>query len=270
MVQDLVRLLDNILEYFIRLAPPELHRAVNSASKERAIGLGALGFHSYLQSKSIPFESGGFNSASQENFKLFKLIKERAVEESLRLGAERGEAYDCLGSGMRNSHLLAIAPNANSSSRVGTSPSIEPWASNAFNASGRSGSYLIKNKYLEMILEDYGKNTKEVWKSIILNEGSVQHLSFLSDHEKNVFKTFVEIDSMWIIEHASIRQPLICQSQSVNFKVYKGTKLQRMVDIHITAWLKGLKTVYYCRAEPTNRANITVIEQEQDVCLGCT
>lgn len=269
MVQDLVRLLDNILEYFIRLAPPELKRAVNSASKERAIGLGTLGFHAYLQSKSIPFESGGFGSASQENYKLFKLIKERAVEESLRLGKERGEAYDCLGSGMRNSHLLAIAPNANSSSRVGSSPSIEPWSSNAFNASGRSGSYLIKNKYLEGVLESYDKNTKEIWKSIILNEGSVQHLNFLSDHEKKVFKTFVEIDPMWIIELASGRQPFICQSQSVNFKVPKGISLQKMVDIHVTAWLKDLKTLYYCRAEPTKRANLSVIKQEEDSCLGC-
>ena len=274
-VADLVKLLDNVLEYFIRLAQPELKRAVNSASKERAIGLGTLGWHSYLQSKNIPFESGGFGSAIQETHKVFRDIRSKAIKSSLELGNSRGECYDCLGSGMRNSHLFAIAPNANSSSRVGCSPSIEPWNSNAFNAQGRSGSFLIRNKYLEKLLEGYGKNTPEVWKSIITSEGSVQHLSFLSDHERKVFKTATEIDPLWIIEQASARQQYICQSQSVNIFVPKGITMQGMIDIHISAWLKGLKTLYYCRAKPSKRANLNAQPKvvapklEESECLGC-
>jgi ribonucleoside-diphosphate reductase alpha chain len=269
MVEDLVRLLDNILEYFIRLAPPVLKRAVNSASKERALGLGTLGWHSYLQSKGIPFESGGYGSAIQKIHILYKDIHKKGIAASLMLGKERGESYDCLGSGMRNSHIFAIAPNANSSSRVGTSPSKEPWNSNAFNATGRSGSYLIKNKFLEPVLESYGKNTPEVWKSIILNQGSVQHLPFLSEDEKKVFKTFVEIDPMWVIEHAAEIQNYICQSQSTNIKVPKGISKQKMIDIHMSAYFKKVKTLYYCRAESPNKASLNFTEELEGECLGC-
>lgn len=255
-VQDLTRLLDNVIEYFIRLAPPTLKRAINSASKERSIGIGTLGWHSYLQSKMIPFEGDGFNSALHHTDVIYKRIKKAAVEESQQLAKERGEAPDCRGSGMRNAFLLAIAPNASSSSMVGASPSIEPWNANAFNAQGRAGSFLIKNKYLTKILEEYGKNDKETWKSIITNEGSVQHLDFLSDHEKLVFKTSSEIDPYWIVKCAAVRQKHICQSQSLNIFVNNDMTAQEMSDLHILGWLEGVKTFYYCRSKPATRANL--------------
>lgn len=255
-VQDLVRYLDNVLEFFIRLAPAQLHRAVYSAYKERAIGLGSLGWNSYLQSKMIPFESGGFNSAIQHTHKIYSLIKERAVESSKQLAKERGESPDCVGSGMRNSHLLAIAPNASSSSIVGASPSIEPWKDNYFVADGRAGAFLIKNKYLEKILKAYSMDVPEVWKSIQDNKGSVQHLDFLTDLEKSVFKTFSEINPMYVIEQAAARTPYICQSTSVNIQVTKDITKEEMSDIHIKAWGSGVKTLYYCRAEGADKADI--------------
>lgn len=255
-VQDLVRYLDNVLEFFIRLAPAQLSRAVYSAYKERAIGLGSLGWNSYLQSKMIPFESGGFNSAIQHTHKIYSLIKERAVESSKQLAEERGESPDCVGSGMRNSHLLAIAPNASSSSIVGASPSIEPWKDNYFVADGRAGAFLIKNKYLEKILQAYEKDVPEVWKSIQDNKGSVQHLDFLTDLEKSVFKTFSEINPMYVIEQAAARTPYICQSTSVNIQVTKDITKEEMSDIHIKAWGSGVKTLYYCRAEGADKADI--------------
>jgi len=255
-VEDLIRYLDNVLEYFIRLAPPQLKRAINSAQKERAVGMGTLGWHSYLQSKRIPFESGGFGSAIQLTNKIYKDIKEKAIFSSKQLAKERGESPDCFGSGMRNSHLMAIAPNASSSSIFNVSPSIEPWNANAFNAKGRAGSFLIKNKYLEEELEKLDKNTDEVWKSIITNEGSVQHLEFLSDEIKKVFKTFEEINPMWIVEQQAERQKHVCQSVSLNIKVPNDMTKQEMSDLHIKGWMKGIKTFYYCRAKPSTRANI--------------
>ncbi|MNQ56356.1 Ribonucleoside-diphosphate reductase NrdZ [compost metagenome] len=255
-VADLVRYLDNVLEYFIRLAPQELKKAVYSASKERAIGLGTLGWSSYLQSKLIPFESGGFNSAIHHTHQIYSDIKSKAVESSKQLAKERGESPDCEGSGMRNSHLLAIAPNASSSSMVGASPSIEPWKDNCFVADGRAGAFLIKNKYLEKLLEDKGVNSPEVWKSIETNNGSVQHLDCLDEHEKSVFKTSKEIDPMWIIEQAGARTPYICQSTSLNIFVTKDTTKEEMSDIHMKAWELGVPTMYYCRAEGSVKANV--------------
>lgn len=255
-IEDLVRYLDNVLEYFIRLAPAELHRAVYSAYKERAIGLGSLGWNSYLQSKMIPFESGGFNSAIQHTHKIYSLIKSRAVESSKVLAKERGESPDCAGSGMRNSHLLAIAPNASSSSIVGASPSIEPWKDNYFVADGRAGAFLIKNKHLEAVLKKYEKDSPETWKSIQDNKGSVQHLDFLTQLEKDVFKTGSEINPMYIIEQAAARTPYICQSTSVNIQVTKDITKEEMSDIHMKAWGAGVKTLYYCRAEGADKADI--------------
>lgn len=272
LVADLTRFLDNVLEYFIRLAPEELSRAVYSAGKERAIGIGTLGVHAYFQSKMIPFESGGFNSASQLTHMIYSDIKSKAVAESLVLGKERGESPDCRGSGMRNSHLMAIAPNASSSSLVNTSPSAEPWAANAFNAGGRAGAFLIKNRYLEKLLEEKGKNTPDVWKDIIIHDGSVQHLDFLSDHEKMVFKTSFEIDQRWIIELAAIRQKHLCQSQSVNTFMPPGTTRQYMSDIAMLAWAKGLKSLYYCRSDAPVKAMVsrpTVKLANPSECLGC-
>jgi ribonucleoside-diphosphate reductase alpha chain len=282
-VQDLVRLLDNVLEYFIRLAPKELSRAIYSASKERAVGTGTLGWHSYLQSKMIPFEGGGFNSAIQHTNIVYGLLKKKAIEESKRLAVLRGEAPDCEGSGMRNSHLFAIAPNASSSSLVGASPSIEPFAGNAFNAEGRAGSFLIKNKYLKKLLETKGQDTDEVWSSVVINDGSVQHLDCLTDEEKAVFKTAYEINPMWIVEQAGERQKHICQSQSVNLFTPADITAQELSDIHITAWVKGLKSLYYCRGKGAAKASVgtgtdkplnavavrTKIEYDQSGCLSC-
>ena len=256
-VQDLVRLLDNVIEYFIQLAPPVLSRAIHSAKQERAIGIGTLGFHSYLQSKSIAFESGGFNSAAQVNHNIYRSIKKAAIEGSKQLATERGECEDCLGSGMRNSHLLAIAPNASSSSLVNVSPSIEPFAANAFNAQGRAGSFLITNKWLKIVLQGHDKDDQATWNSIINNKGSVQHLDFLSDHDKLVFKTSYEIEQRWIIEHAAGRQPEICQAQSVNVFMRLGTTKQYMSDLHLLAWKLGVKSLYYCRAEAPTTASVT-------------
>ena len=281
MIADLVRYLDNVLEYFIRLAPSTLKRAIHSAKKERAIGLGTLGWHSFLQSKMIPFESGGFNSAAQYSDIIYSKIKAQAVKESLVLGSERGEAPDTEGSGMRNSHLMAIAPNASSSSLVGASPSIEPWSAVAFNAQGRAGSFLIKNKYFKDVLERYSKNTKSIWDSIIENSGSIQHLDFLTDLERSVFKTSTEIQPKWIVELASIRQKYICQAQSINLFFSSGATAQEVSDIHILAWSRGLKSLYYCRTEAAGKASIGTgrdrplnavpvrTSVEFDECLSC-
>ena len=281
LIADLTRFLDNVLEYFIRLAPKELNRAIHSAQKERALGLGTLGWHSFLQSKNIPFESGGFNSAISWTHKLYSEIKAKAEAESVRLGTIRGEAPDCLGSGFRNSHLLAIAPNASSSSNVGESPSVEPWDSNAFTAQGRAGSFLIKNQYLEARMIELGINTDENWNKILVDDGSVRSIEGLTDHDKKVFATHDEIDPLWVIEQAGERQPHLCQSQSINIKVPADMTKQRMSDIHIAAWYKGLKSLYYCRSKAASKANIGTgreqplnavkvhIEYNPDECLAC-
>jgi len=252
-VEDLVRLLDNVLEYFILLAPEGLNRAVHSASKERAIGLGGLGFHSYLQSKMISMES---EEARKENLRIFKLIKDKAIKASLQLGNERGEVMDCMGTGMRNSHLLAIAPNASSSALVGSSPSVEPWKANVFLSEGRAGSVLIKNEYLEKYLESIGKNNKLVWDNILRNEGSIQQLEFIPKEVKGVFKTAMELNQMSLINLGVDRAPLVCQSQSINVFIHNKMSAQELSDIHFQAWAKGLKSLYYCRGDSSSKASI--------------
>lgn len=247
MIPDLIRFLDNVLEFFIRLAPPSMARAVYSAKKERALGLGFMGWHSYLMKHDIPYESGGFGGATQHAVRIHKHAHQLAEQESLRLGALRGVPDDLEGSGHRNSHWFAVAPNASSSSLLNVSPSGEPWAGLAFMAQGRAGSFMIKNKYFEAVLEKYGKNTNEVWSKVLEDDGC-QNLDFLSEHEQNVFKTLRNISPMWIIEHAAVKQPYICQSQSVNIWVPPDITMQEMVDIHIYAWYKGLKSLYYCRS----------------------
>ena len=244
MVQDLVRLLDNVLKFFIRHAPEELEKAKFSAYMERSIGLGAMGFHGYLQNKGIAWESW---QAASENYQMFKKIKEDALESTHELAKERGEAPDMAGTGRRNAHLLAIAPNANSSIICGCSASIEPIKSNAYTHRTRAGAHLVKNKALEQILEEHGENTEATWKSIIANEGSVQHLDFLSDHEKGVFKTAFELDQAWVVEHAAKRQEFICQGQSVNLFFPAGSPKPYVNSVHIKAWKEGLKGLYYLR-----------------------
>ncbi len=244
MVKDLVRLLDNVLKFFIRHSPEELEKAKFSAYMERSIGLGAMGFHGYLQNRGIAWESW---QAASENYQMFKKIKADALESTYELGKERGEAPDMAGTGRRNAHLLAIAPNANSSIICGCSASIEPIKSNAYTHRTRAGAHLVKNKALEQVLEGHGENTEATWKSIIASEGSVQHLDFLSDHEKNVFKTAFELDQAWVVEHAAKRQEFICQGQSVNLFFPAGSPKPYVNSVHIKAWKDGLKGLYYLR-----------------------
>ena len=253
-IPDLVRLLDNVLEHFIQNAPDSLAKAKYSASQERSIGLGAMGFHAYLQKNNIPFESP---MAKGFNLRAFNNIKSRAFKATQELAEERGECPDGKGFGVRNAHLLAVAPNASSGIICGnTSPSIEPYRANAFTQKTKTGSSLLKNKFLEEKLEEYGENTDDVWKSIITNNGSVQHLDFLSDWEKNVFKTSVEIDQRWVVDHAADRQEFICQSQSCNLFFPSNVSKQELHNVHMRAWKNGVKTLYYLRSEAIKRADV--------------
>jgi ribonucleoside-diphosphate reductase alpha chain len=274
-IPDLIRFLDNVLQYFIDNAPENLFRARFSAAAERSLGLGAMGFHSYLQSKGIPFESA---LAKSINIKIFKNIKEQAVAESKRLAVKRGEAPDMEGTGMRNAHLLAIAPNASSSIICGTtSPSIEPFRANAYVQKTMSGSFLVKNKHLEKLLEKKGINNDNIWTSIVSQRGSVAHLEVLSEYEKDIFKTAIEINQQWIIEHAADRQQYICQSQSLNIFIPADVHIKDLHNLHMLAWKKKLKTLYYTRSEAIKRAELvsskvkrTIIpEANADSCLAC-
>ena len=275
-IPDLVRMLDNVLSHFIANAPSELERARYSAERERSIGLGAMGFHAYLQRHNIPFESA---IAKGRNMAIFKHIKTAAEKESIVLATLRGEAPDAKGTGRRNCHLLAIAPNASSSIICGnTSPSIEPYRANAFTQKTKSGSSLMKNEYLEHILQEIDQDTDEVWKSIITKAGSVQHLDFLDDYTKDVFKTAVEIDQRWVIDMAGDRQKDICQSQSLNVFFPANVSKQELHAVHMMAWKKKVKTLYYLRSEAMKRAeNISdeVLRQymvdsiDENACLAC-
>src|SRR5210317_1971357 len=272
-IPDLVRMLDNVISYFINNAPDELEKARWSALQERSIGLGAMGFHAYLQRHLIPFESA---MAKGRNMAMFKHIKSKAVEASKQLARERGEAPDATGTGMRNCHLMAIAPNASSSIICGnTSPSIEPYRANAFAQKTKSGTSLQKNEYLEAILEKKEANTEAVWRDIVSNKGSVQHLEILTPEEKEVFKTAVEINQAWVVEHAAQRQEFICQSQSVNLFFPPDVSKGDLHNVHMLAWAKNLKTLYYLRSEAISRAD-NVSNQvkreiifEQEDCLAC-
>jgi ribonucleoside-diphosphate reductase alpha chain len=244
LVEDLVTMLDNVLDEFIANAPDTISKASFSAMRERSIGLGLMGFHNYLQSKMVPFES---EAARQINKEMFSNIKSQAVQASRRLAVERGEAPDMAGTGMRNAHLLALAPNANSAILLGTSPSIEPNNANAYNHQTRAGSWLVINKYLKRLLAMKGKDTDQVWTNIITSKGSVQHLDFLSAHEKSVFKTAIELDQMWVVQHAADRQQYICQAQSVNLFFPPNADKSYLNKVHIAAWRKGLKSLYYMR-----------------------
>ena len=272
-IPDLVRFLDNVLTHFIANAPDELERAKYSASRERSIGLGAMGFHAYLQKHNLPFES---MMASSSNMVMFKHIKSQAEAETHKLAVERGACPDDDTASVRNAHLLAIAPNASSSIICGnTSPSVEPYRANAFTQKTKSGSYLMKNKFLESALEIYGRNDEETWSSIIANKGSCQHLDFLSADEREVFKTAVEINQAWIVEHASMRQEFICQSQSINLFFPPDVNKGDLHNVHMLAWAKNMKTLYYLRSEAIGRAD-NVSNQakreiifEQSDCLSC-
>ena len=277
-IPDLIRMLDNVLEYFIRNAPSELARAKFSASQERSIGLGAMGFHAYLQKRGIPFESA---MAKSFNLRAFGHIKNEASKTTRVLAHERGECPDSkwYSGGVRNSHLLAIAPNASSSIICGnTSPSIEPYRANAFTQKTKTGSSLLKNPFLEKLLEEKGENNEEVWKSIITNNGSVQHLDCLDEYEKDVYKTAVEIDQKWVVEHAADRQEYICQAQSVNVFFPADVSKQELHNVHLMAWNRKLKTLYYLRSEALKRAETISDEKlreyifdfdDEEACLAC-
>ena len=275
-IPDLVRMLDNVLTYFIDNAPSQLEKAKFSAFRERSIGLGAMGFHAYLQKNNIPFESG---LAGGTNLEMFNYIKSHADTTTRKLAQERGACPDDDSASVRNAHLLAIAPNASSSIICGnTSPSIEPYRANAYTQKTKSGSNLVKNKYLDAIIKEKISDSVEyenIWKSIVANRGSVQHLDIIDDWTKDVFKTAVEINQSWIIEHASQRQPFICQSQSVNLFFPPDVNKADLHNVHMLAWAKNLKTLYYLRSEAISRAdNVTSqakreIIFEQSDCLSC-
>lgn len=278
LVRDLIRFLDNVLQVFIdKCLDSTLLKARYSAERERALGLGTFGWHSLLQRKNIPLESGGFNSAVQLNNIVYKHIKNRAMEESVLLAMERGEAPDMLGTGFRNSRLLAIAPNASSSDIANSSPSIEPWFSNYFIKDTRAGSAEQKNRYLEELLETLGQNTKEVWKSISDNEGSVQHLDFLTPEQKAVFKTAMEIDQHWLIELAETRGQYICQAQSLNLFFPSGSSREYVNSVHMK-FLKSnnVLTLYYFRTKAESKVvkkqdikQETLIDWTDGECKSC-
>ena len=272
-IPDLIRMLDNVLDDFIQRAPEQLHRAKFSAMRERSLGLGAMGFHAYLQKNRIPFES---LQAQAANVKIFDHIKQDADKTTRKLAQEKGACPDDDTCTVRNAHLLAIAPNASSSIICGnTSPSIEPFRANAFTQKTKSGSNLLKNKYLVGLLKSYTQDTDEVWKSIIANKGSVQHLEFLDQDEKDIFKTAVELNQSWLVEHAAQRQEYICQSQSLNLFFPPDVNKGDLHNAHMLAWAKNLKTLYYLRSEAIGRAD-NVSNQakreiifEQEDCLSC-
>ena len=284
-LRDVLEMLDNVLTVFIEKAPDVISRARFSAERERSVGVGALGFHAMLQKKNIPFESA---QAKGLNLQVFKHINAMLRKANKQLGRERGEAPDAEGTGLRCSHVMAIAPNASSSIIMGnTSPSIEPYRANAYRQDTLSGSYLLKNKFLNELLakkcEKEGKDLEKTWSSIIANDGSVQHLALLTDWEKSVFKTSMEIDQRWVIEHAVDRQKFIDQAQSLNVFFRPDANIRYLHAIHYLAWKHGLKTMYYCRSEKIGRADRVSrrIEREiikeinteeltqEDTCLAC-
>ena len=279
MIRDLIRFLDNVLQFFIDHAGDEISRARYSAQQERSLGLGAMGWHSYLNRHRIPFDS---EDADKKNVEVFEYIKTQAVEETEKLAEERGECPDMEGTGRRNSHLLAIAPNANSSIIVSTSPSIEPLKANAYTHRTRAGSHLVKNIYLEEELEKVGKNDQTTWSSIITNGGSVQHLDFLSDEVKDVFRTAIEIDQDAIVRQGGHRQEFLCQGQSLNVFFPSGADRGSLHKVHYNAWKYGCKGLYYLRTETSNKAeNVSIkVKREalkdyesqamsQEECVAC-
>jgi ribonucleoside-diphosphate reductase alpha chain len=267
-LRDIAEMLDNVLQYFIDNAPDTISRARYSASRERSIGIGALGWHALLQRKNIPWEGP---LAKGLNNQIFSKVRGKLDEANKQLGTERGEAPDATGTGNRFSHLMAIAPNASSSIIMGnTSPSIEPYRANAYRQDTLSGSFLNKNKYLDKLIQEESKKhtegwADEVWSSIIANDGSAQHLSWMDDYTKDVFKTSMEIDQRWIIEHAADRQVFIDQAQSLNLFFRPDTHIKYIHAVHFTAWKKGVKTLYYCRSEKIGKADKVSKKIEREV-----
>ena len=261
---DTAEMLDNVLQYFIDNAPSSIERARYSASRERSIGVGALGFHAYLQRKGVAFEGV---MGKVLNNQIFKHIRKGLDDANQILGQIRGPAPDAISSGQRFSHLMAIAPNASSSIIMGnTSPSVEPYRANAYRQDTLSGSFLNKNRWLDKVIRDYltdGDSSmtaeegeyNDIWSSIIANDGSVQHLNWMDENTKAVFKTSMEIDQRWVIELAADRQQYIDQAQSLNLFFRPDAHIKYIHAIHFMAWKKGLKTLYYCRSEKIGKAD---------------
>ena len=267
-LKDVLEMLDNVLTMFISEAPDSIERARYSAMRERSVGVGALGFHAYLQKKRLPFESA---MAKSSNIRMFKHIKAGLDLANRELGSERGEAPDAYGTGLRCSHVMAIAPNASSSIIMGnTSPSIEPWRANAYRQDTLSGAFLNKNKFLDKLIEkkcqdNENLNYDRIWSSIIANDGSVQHLRCLTDEEKDLYKTAMEIDQRWVIEHAADRQEYIDQSQSLNVFFRPDANITYLHAVHFLAWKKGVKTMYYCRSEKIGKADKVSRKIEREI-----
>ena len=271
-LKDVAEMLDNVLQFFINNAPVSISRAKYSASQERSIGVGALGFHAFLQKNNIAFEGV---MAKVLNNQIFKHIRSKLNEANLQLGSERGEAPDAVGTGFRFSHTMAVAPNASSSIIMGnTSPSIEPYRANAYRQDTLSGSSLNKNRWLDKVIEKHlagdgdtvsTKEYNDIWSSIIANDGSVQHLTWMDERTKEVFKTSMEIDQRWIIEHAADRQVFIDQAQSLNVFFRPDSHIKYIHAVHFLAWKKGVKTLYYCRSEKLAKADKVSRRIERDV-----
>jgi ribonucleoside-diphosphate reductase alpha chain len=251
-----MRFLDNVLQDFIDNAPDEMSRAAYSASRERSVGLGVMGMHSFFQSQMVPLESV---MAKVWNKRIFKHIREQADEASKILAEERGACPDAADYGIqeRFSNKMAIAPTASISIICGgASPGVEPNAANSYTHKTLSGSFNVRNKYLKQLLAEKGKDTDEIWSSITTTDGSVQHLDFLTDDEKDVFKTSFELDQRWIIELAGDRSEYICQGQSVNVFLPADVHKKTLHEIHWQAWKKGVKSLYYCRSRSIQRADV--------------
>lgn len=279
-VEDLVRFLDNVLQSFIDNAPCSLSKAKYSAARERAIGIGTLGWHGYLQSKMIPFEGGGFDSAIHHTNMLYADIRKRGEAESRKLAVERGEPEDMKNTGKRNSRLFAIAPNANSADLLDTSPSIEQYFRNVFLKSTRAGNFKVKNRHLQRVLQGYGKDTDEVWNAIEKDNGSVSNLDFLTAREKNVFACAMESDQHWVIEQADARAAALgesFQSQSLNVFFPFGSTRKYVNSVHMK-FLRSpnVTTMYYYRGEREGTAdNAKKIERRAlvdwtgETCAAC-
>jgi ribonucleoside-diphosphate reductase alpha chain len=286
-LRDVAEMLDNVLQYFIDNAPTSISRAVYSATRERSIGIGALGWHAYLQKCNLPWESP---MAIGRNKQIFKTIREKLNVANQELGSRRGEAPDAVGTGNRFSHLMAIAPNASSSILMGnTSPSIEPYRANAYRQDTLSGSHLNKNRYLDKIIQVEAEKhnegwADEVWRTIIANDGSVQHLDWMEEWTKDVFKTSMEIDQRWVVQHAADRQLWIDQAQSLNVFFRPDSNIKYIHAVHFMAWKLGLKTMYYCRSDKIAKADkvakrierevikeidLTALTKDDGACLAC-
>jgi len=254
-IPDVMRFLDNVLQNFIDTAPDSMARAKYSAMRERSVGLGVMGFHSFLQAQNVPFESV---IAKVWNTRMFKHIRAQADVASKVLADERGPCPDAAEYGFneRFSNKMAIAPTASISIICGgASPGIEPIAANVYNHKTLSGSFIVRNPSLKKVLAKHGRDDEETWTSITVNKGSVQHLDFMDEQEKAVFKTAFELDQRWVVEHAADRTPYICQSQSVNLFLPADVHKRDLHQIHFQAWKKGVKSLYYCRSLSIQRAD---------------